>query len=432
MAGKLSPNEIRDITTLLEQGKPLPEKYRFVLFGDQRNVELVWDGKSNAVTDVQLPFQVIEQVDEPRSEKVMKQQFDLFDAASGRQLKGWSNKLIWGDNKFVLSSLRSGPLRDEIEKNGGIKLVYIDPPFDVGADFSMDVEIGDETFSKDPSVLEEIAYRDTWGRGAESFLSMIYERIKLIKDLLAADGCIYIHCDWRLNSYMRNLLDEVFGGQNYLSEITWKRTSAHSDPSKYGVNVDSILFYSKSDKWIWNQQYGVHSDEYKARFRNVDKDGRLWTDADLSAKGLIGGGYTYEYKGVTSLWRCPLETMKRLDEEGKLHFTKNNGIRLKRYLEDTQGVPLQVLWEDVFPVNSQAKERLNYPTQKPEALLERIIKTSSNEGDIVADFFAGSGTTAAVAERLNRKWITRVLTFVFQFRFLSFAQPSSSTSSSSS
>ena len=406
MAGKLSPNEIRDITTLLEQGKPLPEKYRFVLFGDQRNVELVWDGKSNAVTDVQLPFQVIEQVDEPRSEKVMKQQFDLFDAASGRQLKGWSNKLIWGDNKFVLSSLRSGPLRDEIEKNGGIKLVYIDPPFDVGADFSMDVEIGDETFSKDPSVLEEIAYRDTWGRGAESFLSMIYERIKLIKDLLAADGCIYIHCDWRLNSYMRNLLDEVFGGQNYLSEITWKRTSAHSDPSKYGVNVDSILFYSKSDKWIWNQQYGVHSDEYKARFRNVDKDGRLWTDADLSAKGLIGGGYTYEYKGVTSLWRCPLETMKRLDEEGKLHFTKNNGIRLKRYLEDTQGVPLQVLWEDVFPVNSQAKERLNYPTQKPEALLERIIKTSSNEGDIVADFFAGSGTTAAVAERLNRKWIT--------------------------
>ena len=159
MAGKLSPNEIRDITTLLEQGKPLPEKYRFVLFGDQRNVELVWDGKSNAVTDVQLPFQVIEQVDEPRSEKVMKQQFDLFDAASGRQLKGWSNKLIWGDNKFVLSSLRSGPVRDEIEKNGGIKLVYIDPPFDVGADFSMDVEIGDETFSKEPSVLEEIAYR---------------------------------------------------------------------------------------------------------------------------------------------------------------------------------------------------------------------------------------------------------------------------------
>lgn len=170
MAGKLSPNEIRDITTLLEQGKPLPEKYRFVLFGDQRNVELVWDGKSNAVTDVQLPFQVIEQVDEPRSEKVMKQQFDLFDAASGRQLKGWSNKLIWGDNKFVLSSLRSGPVRDEIEKNGGIKLVYIDPPFDVGADFSMDIEIGDETFTKEPNILEEIAYRDTWQRGADSFL----------------------------------------------------------------------------------------------------------------------------------------------------------------------------------------------------------------------------------------------------------------------
>jgi adenine-specific DNA-methyltransferase len=405
MSTKLSPNEIRDITNLLEQGKPLPEKYRFVLFGDQRNVELIWDGKTNAITDVQLPFQVIEQVDEPRSEKVMKQQFDLFDAASGRQLKGWSNKLIWGDNKFVLSSLRSGPLRDEIEKNGGIKLVYIDPPFDVGADFTMDVEIGEEKISKAPSVLEEIAYRDTWGRGADSFLSMIYERLRIMQQLLANDGSIYVHCDWRLNSYLRQILDEIFGAEHYQSEITWKRTSAHSDHGRFGVNVDSILFYTKSSNHIWHQQYGAHSDEYIARFRNIDPDGRRWTDADLTAKGLLGGGYTYEYKGITSLWRCPIETMRKLDEDNKLHFTKAGGIRLKRYLEDTAGVPLQVLWDDVFPVNSQAKERLDYPTQKPEKLLERIIKSSSNEGDIIADFFIGSGTTAAVAERLNRKWI---------------------------
>ena len=176
---KLSPNEIRDITNLLEAGKPLPEKYRFVLFGEQRNVELVWEGKSNALTDVRLPFQVIEQVDEPRSEKVLESQFGLFDT-SGRQLKGWSNKLIWGDNKLIISSLRAGSIRDEIEKHGGIKLVYIDPPFDVGADFKMNIEIGEERFEKQPSVIEEIAYRDTWGKGSNSFNSMLYERIKLI------------------------------------------------------------------------------------------------------------------------------------------------------------------------------------------------------------------------------------------------------------
>ena len=151
---KLSPNEIRDITNLLEAGKPLPEKYRFVLFGEQRNVELVWDGKTNAITDIHLPFQVIEQVDEPRSEKVIETQLGLFDYTSGRQLKGWSNNLIWGDNKFILSSLRAGSIRDEIDKNGGIKFVYIDPPFDVGADFTLNIQIGNESFEKQPSVLE--------------------------------------------------------------------------------------------------------------------------------------------------------------------------------------------------------------------------------------------------------------------------------------
>lgn len=403
---KLTDNEKREILKLIEADKPLPDKYRFLLFDDKREVELVWNGKTNEVCNIVLPFQIIEHVDEPRAEKPedTSLQMSLFDPR-GRQVKGWTNKLIWGDNKLILSSLKNGPLRDEIEKNGGIKLIYIDPPFDVGADFSMDIEIGDETFIKKPNVLEELAYRDTWGKGADSFIVMIYERLVLMRDLLAEDGSIYVHCDWRLNSHLRIILDEVFGGANYINEITWKRTSAHSDPDHYGVNVDSILFYSKSRKWIWNQQYGTYSEEYKKRFRNIDPDGRRWTDADLTAKGLSGGGYSYEYKGITSLWRCPLETMKRLDEEGKLHFTKAGGIRLKRYLDETPGVPLQTLWDDIFPVNSQAKERINYPTQKPEALLERIIKASSNENDIVADFFCGSGTTLAVAEKLGRKWI---------------------------
>ena len=348
-------------------------------------MELVWNGKTGDICNIVLPFQVIEQVDEPMAEENRALQMDLFDWQTGRQITGWNNKLIWGDNKLILSSLKNGPLREEIEAQGGIKLIYIDPPFDVGADFSMDIEIGGETLTKKPSVLEEIAYRDTWGKGADSFISMIYKRLVLMRDLLAEDGSIYVHCDFRLNSYMRLVLDEVFGPNRYINEITWKRTSAHSDPKHYGINVDSIFYYSKSDKWIWNQQFAEHSEEYKKRFRNADADGRKWTDADLTAKGLSGGGYTYEYKGCTSLWRCPIETMKKLD--------------------DTAGVPSQTLWEDIFPVNSQAKERIDYPTQKPEALIERILKASSNKGDIVADFFCGSGTTAAVAEKLNRKWI---------------------------
>src|SRR5664280_1963682 len=196
MALNLSDNEKRDVIKYLEAGKPLPEKYRFLLFADKREVELVWNGKTNEVSNIVLPFQVIEQVDEPRAEKptdsaLQMSMFDLDDR--GRQLKGWTNKLIWGDNKLILSSLKNGPLREEIEKQGGLKLIYIDPPFDVGADFSMDIEIGGHTFTKKPTILEEIAYRDTWGKGADSFIAMIYERLILMRDLLTEDGSIYVH-----------------------------------------------------------------------------------------------------------------------------------------------------------------------------------------------------------------------------------------------
>lgn len=147
-------------------------------------------------------------MDEPRAEKTTRLQFDMFDTdARGRQLKGWTNKLIWGDNKLILSSLKNGPLREEIEKQGGLKLIYIDPPFDVGADFSMDIEIGGDTFTKKPNILEEIAYRDTWGKGADSFIAMIYERLALMRDLLAEDGSFYVHCDWRVTAHIRQILD---------------------------------------------------------------------------------------------------------------------------------------------------------------------------------------------------------------------------------
>jgi adenine-specific DNA-methyltransferase len=210
---RLTEQEQQEIVRFVEADKPLPEKYRFLLFEDKREVELVWNGKTSEVCNIALPFQVIEQVDEPRAEKpaATELQPSLFDAR-GRQLKGWTNKLIWGDNKLILSSLKNGSLRDEIEKQGGIKLIYIDPPFDVGADFSMDIGIGGDTFTKRPNILEEIAYRDTWGKGADSFIAMIYERLVLMRDLLADDGSIYVHCDPRVNCYIRLMLNEVFGG----------------------------------------------------------------------------------------------------------------------------------------------------------------------------------------------------------------------------
>src|SRR5471030_915219 len=215
---RLTDNEIRDITRLLEQGKPLPDQYRFLLFDDKREVELVWNGKTNEVCNVVLPFQTIEQVDEPRSEST-KESPSLFNMDErGRQLSGWTNKLIWGDNKLILSSLKNGPLREEIEANGGIKLIYIDPPFDVGANFSMDIEIGDDTFTKEPTILEELAYRDTWGKGADSFIAMIYERLSLMRDLLAEDGSIYVHCDWRVNAFVRLAMDEIFGQERLINE----------------------------------------------------------------------------------------------------------------------------------------------------------------------------------------------------------------------
>ena len=247
----LTDNEKRDAIKLIEAGKPLPDKYRFLLFDDDREVELVWNGKTAEVTNVVLPFQVIEQVDEPRSEDTGggHKQTTLFDVDDrGRQLAGWTNKLIWGDNKLILSSLKNGPLREEIEEQGGIKLIYIDPPFDVGADFSMDIEIGGDTFTKKPGILEELAYRDTWGKGADSFIAMIYERLVLMRDLLADDGSIYVHCDWRVNSYIRLVLDEVFG--KFQREVIWSIETSSGFKAQAGNWIrghDSIYPSLKDD-----------------------------------------------------------------------------------------------------------------------------------------------------------------------------------------
>jgi hypothetical protein len=402
---KLTDQEQQEVIRFIEAGKPLPDEYRFLLFDDKREVELVWNGKTNEVTSVVLPFQVIEQVDEPRAEKPeeIAVQPGLFDER-GRQLKGWTNKLIWGDNKLILSSLKNGPLRDEIEVQGGLKLIYIDPPFDVGADFSMDIEIGEERFTKKPGILEEIAYRDTWGSGTDSFISMIYERLLLMKDLLAGDGSIYLHCDWRVNAPLRLVLNEVFGRENFQSEIVYKRRHGHSDASTLGSVHDTVLFFSRSDKLTWNPQHVPYSQDYiDTYYRYSDPDGRKWLSRSTTAPG--GRGPVYEWHGFRRAWRYTQSEMQRLHNEGKLYYTENGMARYKQYLDEMPGVPLSSLWTDVKFIDSWSGEGLNYPTQKPEPLLERIIRASSNKGDLAADFFVGSGTTAAVAEKLGRKWI---------------------------
>lgn len=411
MALNLSDNEKRDIIKYLETGKELPEKYRFLLFKADREVELVWNGKSNEVTNVVLPFQTIEQIDEPREGGEFGNSGTLFDT-SGRQIHGWTNKLIWGDNKLILSSLKNGPLRKEIDAQGGLKLIYIDPPFDVGADFSMDITIGDsddgDSFTKKPSVIEEIAYRDTWGKGADSFISMIYERLKLMHELLSEEGSIYVHCDWRVNSYMRLVLDEVFGKDNFKNEIIWQRTRApHADATSFGKVHDVILIYGKSNS-NFETQYTDHKDEYLSRFSKTDEQGRKYMLIPAHAAG-SGPARTFFGKLLNPPsgrhWAYTQKTIDELIAKNRIELTSNGTPSLRSYLDENKGAVVGSLWTDIVPLNPVASERLDYPTQKPEALLERILKASSNEGDLIADFFCGSGTTLSVAEKLGRKWI---------------------------
>ncbi len=383
----LSDAEKRDLIALIKAGKPLPEKYRFLLFADKREVELVWNGKTREVCTAILPFQTLEHIDEPRKEKQDDEELGL--DTGGRQVKGWTNKLIWGDNKLILSSLKSGALRRQIEDAGGLKLIYIDPPFDVGADFSMDIEIGGETFHKEPNLLEQIAYRDTWGRGADSFIAMIYERLILMRDLMHSEGSVYVHCDWRVNSFVRIVLDEVFGSGYYRNEIRWKRQpprGAKAISRQYAKSSDTIVYYSRSPNYCWNPQFKEYSAEYiKSKFTYKDKAGRVYridTIGDYSAISIA------EFR-----------------KQGKIYDYPSGKLGLIRYLDEAKGEAITDIWVDISEVNSQAIEDTGYATQKPAELLERILDASSNEGDLVADFFCGSGTTAAVAEKLGRKWI---------------------------
>lgn len=407
---ELSEDDKALIREHLDRGQHLPDRFRWSLFREPREAELIWPGKTSEVTNVVLPFQSIEQIDEPRAEANV-QVGDLFQmGAGGRQAGGWSNKLIWGENKLVLASLKGGPLRREIEAAGGLKLVYIDPPFDIGADFSVELDIGDERLTRSSNTIEEIAYRDTWGRGLDSYLHMIAERLRLISALMSSDASIYVHVGPRIGASVRQVIDEVFGTAGAAADIVWKRVTAHGDSKRWGVTHDNIYWRTKSDNFIWNPQFEAYSEKYiSGKYTNIDEAGRKYRLDNITSPN-PRPNMMYEWRGNKPPrlgWRYELTTMERLYGEGRIEMPKREGGRpqLRRYLDEMEGSPIGTVWSEISPLNSQAIEDTGYDTQKPEALLERIICASSQPGDLVADFFCGSGTTLAVAEKLGRKWI---------------------------
>lgn len=377
-------------------------------------VELHWDGKykenkKTAPVRVALPFQTVETINEGTAIRV--QQLDLL--MQGKPTE-WRNRLIWGDKKYVLPSLLP-------EFAGKVNLIYIDPPFNTGADFSFTATIPsynedeeEETFIKEPSILEQKAYRDTWGKGLDSYLLWFYETAVLLRELLADNGSIYVHLDWHVGHYAKIVLDEVFGNNFFQGEIIFKRTGGHHLASGLDVMTDTLYYYTKSENRFYKQQFQtLSSDEMLAKFPYVEQEtGRRFTHEKLEqtsnsySKGeerIIQGRKVVSNIG----WRWTQETFDdRLKEnEYCIFWTENKRPRYKRYADEYLGRKIGNLWDDVKLIYSNSKEDLHYPTQKPEHLLERVIKSSSSEGDLVLDCFCGSGTTAAVAEKLNRRYI---------------------------
>ncbi|MCL4343905.1 MAG: restriction endonuclease [Nitrososphaerota archaeon] len=335
------------------------------------------------------------------------------------------NTLYYGDNLDILRKY----IKDE-----SIDLIYLDPPFNSKADYNIlykepngtqsvsqiqafsDFWHWDEQAEKtyeylleNPSVPERVkrlvrALYDFLGNNDMSaYLVMMAARLIELRRVLKDTGSIYLHCDPTASHYLKLVMDAVFSAKNFRAEIIWKRTFAHSNAKTYGGVHDIILFYSKGDNWTWNNQFQQYDQKYLSSHYNLkDKNGKY---LQLTALIAPGKGYVYEWKGVTKNWRLPKESMEKLESEGRLYYTKNGTARYIRYLDEMPGTPLQDVWTDIPPINSQAKERLGYPTQKPLELLERIIKASSNEGDVVLDPFCGCGTALDAAEKLHRHWI---------------------------
>ncbi len=305
----------------------------------------------------------------------------------------WTNKLVFGDNLQVLKTLLEMKSRGELlnaDGTAGIRLCYLDPPFATLREFR--------------GSRNQRAYRDKIEGAA--FIEFLRKRLVLVHELLADNGVLWLHLDTRKSHYMKVVLDEIFGEHNFRNEVAWKRTSAHSDAAVMGAVHETLLLYSKTATMVWNEQYVPYEDWYiEQYYRYEDADGRKFMSGDLGAAGLQGGGYDYVWNGHQRVWRLPETSMQRLDAEGRIFYTRNGMPRVKRFLDESKGQPLGDLWNDILPIVSWSDEREDYPTQKPTALLRRIVEASSDPGDLVLDCFAGSGTTPLVAETEGRRWV---------------------------
>lgn len=310
----------------------------------------------------------------------------------------WKNRLIYGDNLLLMQALLAGDPESGLPSmRGKIDLIYIDPPFDSKADYRTKVEIPGASLDQKPTVVEQFAYADTWSgevggekvTGTLAYLKYIYPRLSLMKELLSDRGSIYVHIDWHVGHYVKIMLDEIFGKDNFRNEISWRRGNANTNTSsnQYSRNNDSILFYTKTANNYFSRQFKPYAEATMKMYKNDDNDGR--------------GVYRLQ-----ELRDYSEDSIQKMLADGKIHVDKNGKRSLKQYLSDKEGVSLDSIWEDIPSLQGSSDERLDYSTQKPSKLLERIINASCPEGGVVADFFGGSGTTAAVAEKLGRKWIT--------------------------
>ena len=338
------------------------------------------------------------------------------------------NRLYYGDNLDILRTREYFP--DE-----SVDLIYLDPPFnsnrnynvlfksESGADSEAQITAFEDTWHWGETA--EATYRDLIADAPEkaataiealmnlidrnqmmAYLVMMAARLVELHRVLKPTGSLYLHCDPTASHYLKILLDAIFGGENYRNEVVWKRMYSHNDAKRFGKIHDVIFYYAKSNRPTWNAVYLPYDEEYiKKMYRYQDEDGRKWMSVPLTAEAKAGGGYTYEWNGITRIWICPIKTMQRLESENRLHYPRSGLVRQKTYLDEKKGRPAQDWWDDVIPVRSLPKERLGYPTQKPVALLERIILASSNEGDVVLDPFCGCGTAIAAAHKLRRRWI---------------------------
>jgi DNA modification methylase len=337
-----------------------------------------------------------------------------------------TNTLFFGDNLHIL--------REHIPAES-VDLIYLDPPFNSKRDYNVYLS----TPKGHQSDAQITAFEDTWHWGPQAeqeyadllrqpntdvsellsslrrflkesdmmaYLVMMTTRLLDMHKVLKPTGSLYLHCDPTASHYLKIVLDAIFGAVNFRNEIIWKRTSAHSDSKTMGNSHDVILYYTKGDYFTWNKQYQPYEEEYiSSHYRYVDEKGRKYRTDNLTATSLSGGGYSYDWNGVTKIWRCPKERMQQLHDEGRLHYTRTGGVEYIRYLDEMPGIPIQDIWNDISPINSQSSERLGYPTQKPVVLLERIISASTNPGDVVLDPFCGCGTAVHAAQKLGRKWL---------------------------